>query len=123
VRAGLESVRLERRDVLPEDLALDALAPEAALLLDLGDAAGAAAWLDPTLSALPQAGATIVASAIRSASLVAALRHRALAAAALRQADDTRFFGTAVSILWSSADPFLQSRVREVAGLARAASP
>ncbi len=110
VRRGLQQIAAQRRDLTPETLALDALAPEAALWLALGDPAAAAAWVDPTLAVLPQIEPGPLASPLRAASLVRTLLVRAEAAEQLGDVRTATLTRSALRILLSDADPFLRSR-------------
>jgi|GEM_PF-1744776 len=119
VRRGLATFATVRRAMLPEHVALDALAPEAAVLWSLGDAGAVAEWLSPTLMVLPQAQPGVLSSPERSGSLPHALLLRARAAAKLGDRAGARRWATAVAILWSNADPFLQPLVKEARQLSR----
>jgi hypothetical protein len=119
VRRGLASFREARRSMLPEHVTLDALAPEAALLWDLGDANAVVAWLGPTLGVLPQMQPGLLSSPVRAGSLTPALLLRARAAAKLGDHDAALRWAAAVAILWSNADPFLQPMVEEAQRLIR----
>ncbi len=119
VRQGIASFGRERRGITPENLTLDALVPEAALILRTGDARGAVSWLDPTLAALPLVAPQLLSSPVRAASLATAAMLRARSAALAGDVEGARRWGTAVVILWSDADPFLQDMVREARMLAR----
>ena len=117
VRHGFENVREARREILPADLTLDALYPEAELLNALSDPQGAAMWLDPTLQALFQVAPhapTSRMSAIRAAALVRAMALRARLAEQLGDREGAARWAAAVTILWSDADPFLQPMVRQL---------
>ena len=120
VRNSLVRLRGERRDVLPEDIALDALAPEASLLLAIGDVDGAASWVDPTLSAMPQAASALLLSPIQAASLGISLVLRMQIATAKGDSSGANFWRRAITTLWSHSDQFLQLRLRET--IARAPS-
>jgi hypothetical protein len=119
VRRGLAAFKEERRAVLPEHLAIDALAPEADLLWQLGNAQGVVEWLAPVLAVLPQAQPGLLSSPVRAGSLVPALLLRARAADKLGDAAGARRWASAVVILWSDADAFLQPLVLEAQRLAR----
>ena len=119
VRRGLSAFQEVRRAILPENLAIDALAPEAALLWSLGDAEAVVAWLAPTLSVLPQAQPGLLSSPMQAGSLVPALMLRARAATKLGDSVGARRWASAVVILWSNADSFLQPQVQEAQRLAR----
>ncbi len=119
VRRGLTRISGVRREILPEHLAVDALAPEAFLLWSLGDAAGVAAWIGPTLDALPKMQPALFSSPLRAASLVPMLLLRARAAARLGDLAGARRWALPVVILWSGADPYLQPLVEEARRFAR----
>ena len=119
VRSGLARIRDVRRQILPEHLALDALAPEAFLAWSLGDAAGVVAWIGPTLDALPKMQPALFSSPLRAASLVPMLLLRARAAARLGDLAGARRWALPVVILWSGADPYLQPLVEEARRFAR----
>lgn len=112
VRAGLEGIRLQRRGGLPEARTLDALTPEAALWLALGDAREAADWLDPTLGVLPQVEPSPLRSPVAAASLARALALRAEAARRLGDDSTARRAAAALDILWSRADDGLREAIR-----------
>ena len=117
VRRGFNNVREARREILPADVTLDELYPEAELLNALGDRRGAAAWLDPTLQALFQVAPhapTSPVSAVRGAALVRAMALRARLADGLGDREGAARWAAAVRILWSDADPFLQPVVRQL---------
>jgi hypothetical protein len=88
---------------------MDAVYPEAALLAEMRDAAGAIAWLDPTLNAvagiLPQA----LDDPVTVGSLVRAMALRAELARRLGDRANAERWGRAVAVLWAEADPFLQT--------------
>ena len=122
VRRGLNTMREGRREILPADLTLDALYPEAELLNALGDRRGAAAWLDPTLQALFQVAPhapTSRISAVRAAALVRAMALRARLAEGLGDREGAARWAAAVRILWSDADSFLQPEVQQLRRLER----
>ena len=119
VRRGLASFKASRRSVLPEHLAMDALTPEAALLWSLGDADGVVGWLAPSLRVLPQMQPGLLSSPVRAGSLTPALLLHARAAAKLGDRDAARRSASAVVILWSNADRFLQPLVEDARRLAK----
>lgn len=88
---------------------MDAVYPEAALLAEMGDPAGAVAWLDPTLNVvaaiLPQA----LDDPVTVGSLVRAMALRAELARDLSDRPTVERWGKAVAALWAEADPFLQT--------------
>jgi tetratricopeptide (TPR) repeat protein len=91
-----------RRLTPPEDLTLDGVYPEAALLAEMGDTAGAIAWLDPTLNALSAAAPQLFNDPTRAGALVRAM---ALRAALARAAGDTAAAGRwerATLVLWNT---------------------
>jgi hypothetical protein len=111
---GLESLQEAREGLLPSSVTLDALLSETELLTLLGDPEEATQWLDPALRALPQNVPWIMNDPVRAASLVRALTLRATLARQLGDQEGARVWLRAAQILWSDADPFLQTRLREL---------
>lgn len=111
VRRGLRDVRDGRRHLLPAALTIDALYPEADLLLALGDARAAADWLDPTLRALPRMAPHVLASPERAAALVRTAALRSRIAGQLGESRVARQWADAVLLLWTDADAFLRPLV------------
>ncbi len=101
----------------PFDLAFDGLFPEAWLLMSLGDHPGAAARLDPTLQSLRQASPELVDDPVSAATLVRSMELRALVAARQSDGPTAAKWARAVTVLWSGADPFLQSTLRRMGEL------
>ncbi len=100
----------------PPELSLDALYPEAWLLLSAGDAHGAAEWLDPTLSRIRISPP--LSDPVSAATLVRAMAFRADVAARMGDRRTAAEWGAAVAVLWSGADEFLQPLVRRMHRLA-----
>jgi hypothetical protein len=98
-----------RRQFAPEDITLDALYPEAALLAEMGDTAVAIAWLDPTLAALRAADPQLFDDPTRAASLVQAMLLRAELARSVQDSLGATRWARAVGVLWGDADPFLRA--------------
>jgi hypothetical protein len=117
-RRGLSEIHNRRQGLVPADVTIDALYPEAQLLADLHDFRGAAAWLDPTLSAQSEVTPHNMGSPARAACLVRAMALRARLAAQLGDRAHAAQWANAVLILWSDADPFLQDVVRQMRQLA-----
>ena len=118
VRRILEQVHQSRLQAPPAEWAIDALYPEAVLLTWLGDDRGAIAWLDPTLTSLPNAAPGTFAIPSRPGALVHAMALRAELAAGIGDVAGARRWANAVTILWEDADGFLQplvSRMRQLA--------
>jgi hypothetical protein len=114
VRRGL-AVRSEAmRSFSPEILTLDVLYPEAALLVELGDLRGAAAWLDPTLSVLSRKTPREIGDPVRAASLMRAVALRARLGKVLGDREDAALWGAAIEMLWSDGDEFLRAVVRDL---------
>jgi tetratricopeptide (TPR) repeat protein len=119
VRAAFADLRAQRRSLAPEEIVVDALYAEARLLVQLGDDRAAAEWLDPTLASLRRAAPQTLAWVSGSAGLVRAMALRAeIADRAGDRATATRW-ARPVTILWSDADPFLQSVVQRMTRLTR----
>lgn len=119
LRRILADVQAARRFVLPGEVTLDAVYPETWLLASIGDPVAASAWLDPTLTALPNTAPEKLVDLANAGALVNAMALRAeLAEHQGDQAAAARW-ARAVIVLWSDADPFLQARVRQMNRLAR----
>jgi hypothetical protein len=118
-RSVLERVREARRTSRAADLTPDALYPEAWLLDAAGDAAAAAAWLDPTLAALGVSPPQSFADPVSAAALVHAMALRADAGARAGDTVRARDWARAVSVLWSDADTFLQPVVERARRIVR----
>jgi hypothetical protein len=114
VRRGLASLEEAREGLLPGSVTLDALLSETELLVLLGEPEEAARWLDPALRALPQNVPWIMTDPVRAAALVRALTLRATMAHQLGDQDTAETWLRAAQILWSDADPFLQTRLTEL---------
>jgi len=119
VRSVLQRVRAARRSSSPAVLSVDNLYTEAWLLDAIGDPAAAAAWLDPTLSALAYTPPETFADPIRAASLVRAMALRADAGARTGDTAAARPWASVVATLWSDADAFLQPLVERMRQLER----
>ena len=89
------------------DVTVDAVLGEASVLASLGDHAGAAAWLDPTLDSISLIAPVRLSDAVRAASLVRAMVLRADVAAASGDAATARRWARPVVALWSDDSPFL----------------
>ena len=100
-----------RRDVPPEDRTLDAVYPEAALLAESGDTAGAIAWLDPTLSAIAAIPLLHFKDPTRAATLIRAIILRAELAASTDDPTAAKW-GAAADVLWQNADPAIRRGAR-----------
>jgi len=118
VRQTLQAFREKRRTILPENLKLETLYPEAWLLRKIGDARAAAEWLDPTLETQSRSSLEVLAAPVGAGSLVQAMAFRAdLGAAAGDSASAARWAG-AVATLWQNADGFLRPIVQRMSRLA-----
>jgi len=112
VRDSLERLRRKTRSHLaPETVTLDALLPEGNLLLALGDAQGAAAWLDPTLRSFGQVIPRLRAAPLEAASVARLFALRAHIAEALGEQAEARRWAQFARALWCKADPYLLSLV------------
>jgi hypothetical protein len=117
------SILSDRRKVVaavpPADRTVDVLLPEAELLAAMRDSVGARDWLFPTIDALMATPPQAFAEPDNAAALV---RSMALLAELANQRGDqatSRRWATAVSILWSDADDFLQPVVRRMQQLSK----
>ncbi len=108
------TVKRVREPYSPADLTLDVLYPEAALLAELGDTAGAINWLDPTLNSLSGTEPQVFRDPPRAAALVQAMALRAGFAARAGDSTNAIRWARIVQILWSDADPFLKSRLQRL---------
>jgi tRNA A-37 threonylcarbamoyl transferase component Bud32 len=118
-RRILADVRERRRHLSPQDITLDALYPEAALLAAMGDEQAAAQWLDPTLHALAGTAPLVFIDPGRAGALVRAMALRAdLAHRAGERATAARW-ARVVLVLWSDADAFLDPLVARMQRLTR----
>ena len=118
-RQLLEQLRVGRRAVRPADISYDGLLPEATLLVRLGDDAQAAAWLDPSLHALPVTAPHALSDYVMAGALVRTMALRAEVGVRLGDTEGARRWARAVAILWSDADPHLQSQVARMRAIAR----
>ena len=117
VRRSLASIRRVRLSADWTELELEAVYPEAWLLAETGNAAGAAAWLDPTLTSLRVSAAMI--DPVRAGALVRAAAYRAQLAVKLGDAKTAARWAGAVVLLWSGADEFLQPLVARMRRLVK----
>jgi len=108
----------QRRPLAPKDLSIDAVYPEARLLLFLGDTLGARDWIDPVLNALQLRDSERFSTVNAAASLVRTMALRADLAAWAGERDMARRWARAVAILWRDADSYLQPLVRRMMLLA-----
>ena len=114
----LDDLRRVRRHVDPSYLAVEALYTEATLLRALGDTS-AGSWIDPTLDAIDVADPLLFADPVNAAALVRLLALRAEVAVAMRDRLTAHQWATAVTILWSDADAFLQPSVQRMLALTK----
>jgi hypothetical protein len=111
VRDSLDRVRRTRSHLSPETITLDALVPEGNLLLALGDASGAAAWLDPTLRSFGQVIPRLRAAPLEAASVARLFALRAHIAEALGEQAEARRWAQFARALWCKADAYLVSAI------------
>ena len=117
-RRGLDSLRSLRRGSRPGDYSVEGSFLEAWLMTELGDPAGAAAFLDLSLNALPTLRSELLDQVPQAAGLVRAMALRADLAHRLGDAATARRWAEAVVALWSSADGPLQPTVTRMRALA-----
>lgn len=101
------------------DVTIDAVFGEAAVLASLGDRAGAAAWLDPTLDSLSLVAPRRLSDPVRAGALVRAMALRADVAAAVGDGRTARRWARAVATLCSDETPFLAPVLHRMRLLAR----
>ncbi len=112
VRDSLERVRRQTRSHLaPETITLDALLPEGHLLLALGDAHAAAAWLDPTLRSFGQVIPRLHSAPLEAAAVGRLFALRAQIAEALGERTEAHRWAQFARALWCKADRDLISIV------------
>lgn len=110
-RSILVSIRDARRFAAPFDLTLDALYPEAWVLLQLRDREGAVGWIDSTLRALPATGPQTFFDPANAGALLRAMMLRAELAEDLGDTSEASAWRVATGILLSDADDFLRSQI------------
>ena len=103
----------------PAEVSLEGLLPEAWLLARLGRAADAITRVDPTLQSIARVPMDIMEDPVATAALVRAMVLRAQLADAMGDRKGAHDWSTAVRILWSAADPFLQPVVGQMRQLSR----
>jgi tRNA A-37 threonylcarbamoyl transferase component Bud32 len=119
VRRLFSQLRSARASRYPADLTLDALLPEARLLIAIGDPPGAIAWLDPTLGSLVDAAPEMYTDPVRAGSLVRAIELRADLAIQENDPATAARWAKVALVLGSDADGFLQPELERLRGLAR----
>jgi DNA-binding SARP family transcriptional activator len=107
--AWLAEARGPRR---PGDTDLSFLFAESALRLAVADTAGAQAELDRTLLALQALPPSVLDTPEEAGSLVGLMRLRVRLATARRDTRTAAYWRTALSTLWSAADPRLKAAIR-----------
>jgi hypothetical protein len=109
VRDSLAQIKKTRQHLSPETIALDAILPEARLWLALGEPAAAAAWIDPTLSAVAQKVVDLRVDPVEAATLVRVVALRSAVALKLGNRQDAIRLARLARVLWSGADPYLKA--------------
>jgi hypothetical protein len=118
-RSKLEEMGRARVGLRPGTITLDALYPEAALWVAMGESARANAWLDPTLDALGEGAPQILGSPVRAASLVRSLALKARLAYDAGDRERAAVWARAAVALWGGAEAPLRPIVDELEALAR----
>ena len=114
VRNVLAAIRETRTDVPSAEWALDAVYPEAALMVAVHDSSAARDWLDASLGSVTKSGPEFLRSTDQSACFMQAVLLRlALTANEGRgsRIDNTRQWNRTISILWRDADPMARRLV------------
>ena len=119
VRDSMARLRVMRKSLAMEDLAFDAVYPEALLLAGIGDTARASQWLDDVLLVLPRTPPQASPEPSVIGSLVRAMVLRAQIAARLGDRATAARWATSVELLWSGADSFLAAIVDSMRALTR----
>jgi hypothetical protein len=118
-RRLIATVAEARQTVDPAEQSLEGVYPEAWLLAQLDDAAGAAGSLDPALGAIAQIAPDAMSDAVATALLVRTMALRAVLAESLGDREGARRWARPVAILWSDADAFLRPTVQQMLDLMR----
>jgi hypothetical protein len=121
-RRVLDDALAQQRAIRPGDVTLDAVYLQAELALALGDTAAVSRRLDAALGALGASGASLTMRVPESAALVRTMILRAELAARAGDRETARRWAEPAMLLWSGADPELQSvveRLRSLVGGAR----
>jgi hypothetical protein len=119
VKELLREARAARRHLLPADLTFDTLYPEAWLLGQMGDSAGALAWITPSLDALATMPPQLIEDPASIVALVRAMGYRAELTAQGGDKRGARPWAQCVSVLWANSEPAVKSRLAGVFELAR----
>lgn len=106
-----------RRTLAPEDVKLEALVPESALLLATGDASAALARLTATLDVQSASELQTLRTPAGAASLVRAMAMRADLAARVGDHAQARRWAHACLAIWAGAEAGLQPLVRRLEGI------
>lgn len=117
VRESLARAEVQKQTQLPFVRTFDTQFAEMRLLIGLGDLAGAAAWVDPSLAVLAEVDLDNLSRAEGVGPLVRIAAHRAEVAAGLGDHGEARRWAGAVLTLRVESDPFLQpliDRMREL---------
>ena len=114
VLKGMEDTQTARIGFLPSSVSLDALLPEAELLMELGKHAEARAWLAPAMDLLPQIMPEILTNPVEVAALVRMVALRSEIAFRLGDLDEASRWREVVGVLWEDADEFLRAEVRRL---------
>jgi len=122
-RRYLADLPSQRRYLAPEERSPEALYVEARLFVLLGDKAAVPPWLDPMLGAVRRMDPEVVAKLANAATLVRAAALRAELASEAGDSATAGRWARFVTILWSSADDFLQPTVRAMQRLAGTSHP
>jgi eukaryotic-like serine/threonine-protein kinase len=121
VRTILARMAERRSAYRPADLKVEALLPEAWLLLKMRDADAALRWLGPTLDEIRYMEPGVLEDVASAGSLARALLLRAEIARSVRDTTGMHQWATALVELWANADPELTPIVNRARYLA--ASP
>jgi hypothetical protein len=119
-RAYLTGLPLQRQFWGAEEIAPEALYPEARLHIMLDDPEHAAASLDATLGAIRRMDPQLLSKLTNAAALVRMIALRAEIADRLRDRATAAKWARVVATLWSAADGFLHPTLRRMAALAAA---
>jgi len=111
LRQDFKKLERVQHSIRPGDVAFDGTYHEAWLLLALGDTAEATHLLDLSLEALPTIRTDLIDQLPQVATFVRGMAMRAELAAQMRDSTTAKRWARNVLLLWSAADPELQSTV------------
>ncbi len=116
-RRELAALLVSRRPLLPEEVKLETLLPEALLLLALGDASAGVARIDGTLEVQRFAELEILRDPVGAGVLMRAVAARVELAAALGDPTSVARWGRAFLALWGDGDSTVRAQIARISQL------